>query len=218
MTSSIRKQEKFLLRFNALPVIDLKTLDRFIAESPCLMFSKDAAYKFLETGANFAAYTDNTPESLKGFTDLDMNWDNAGSTAEEFFAGDRQTMHGTPLLNANEVLIAPGKKAKVVKVSKKPLVSGKKCIGIAGAIVDYSDAFYPEGSPKEVFLGVKSQELTPAEYKVLVLYNEGHTRKEMAAILGISSHTIAWHLRMIREKYEVRTRKEMLMLQEQQEG
>ncbi len=218
MASSIYAQEKFLVEFNRLDGISLSMLDKFISAAPTAIFSKDREHRFLESDTTFAGFSDNTPDTLIGLTDFEMGWTDAGSSPEDFFAGDLQTMHGRPLLNENEILAPPGKQVIVAKVSKKPLMSGRRCIGVVGAIVDYTDAFFAQSPQKNAFLPTKLESLTAMEYRVLALYNDGFARKEMADMLNSSPHTIAWHLRQIREKFNITTRKEMLLLQEREEG
>ncbi len=53
------------------------------------------------------------------------------------------------------------------------------------------------------------------QFAALKLYNLGYTRKQASEILNISEHTFAWYLKKIRQKFCVRTRKEMLELEHQ---
>jgi DNA-binding CsgD family transcriptional regulator len=55
--------------------------------------------------------------------------------------------------------------------------------------------------------------LTRVQGKVLSLYNQGLLRKEIAAKCFIAESTVAWYLREIRAKFNIRTRKEMLELE-----
>jgi len=50
--------------------------------------------------------------------------------------------------------------------------------------------------------------LSPQEVRLLKLYTEGHQNKTAAAVLGISIHTVSFHLRSIYEKLHVHTRSE----------
>jgi DNA-binding CsgD family transcriptional regulator len=50
--------------------------------------------------------------------------------------------------------------------------------------------------------------LSPQEIRLLKLFTEGHQNKTAAAQLGISVHTVSFHLRSIYEKLHVHTRSE----------
>lgn len=51
-------------------------------------------------------------------------------------------------------------------------------------------------------------DLSPQEIRLLRLFTEGHQNKTAAAELGISIHTVSFHLRSIYEKLHVHTRSE----------
>jgi len=50
--------------------------------------------------------------------------------------------------------------------------------------------------------------LSPQETRLLKLFTEGHQNKTAAAEMGISIHTVSFHLRSIYEKLHVHTRSE----------
>jgi DNA-binding CsgD family transcriptional regulator len=50
--------------------------------------------------------------------------------------------------------------------------------------------------------------LSPREIRLLKLFAEGHQNKTAAGELGISIHTVGFHLRSIYEKLHVHTRSE----------
>lgn len=54
------------------------------------------------------------------------------------------------------------------------------------------------------------QSLSPKEQQVAVLVKEGRSNKEIAEILGVSSHTVAFHRKNIREKLDLRGEKKNL--------
>jgi DNA-binding NarL/FixJ family response regulator len=53
-----------------------------------------------------------------------------------------------------------------------------------------------------------SDTLSPQEMRLLKLLTEGHQNKTAAAVLGISVHTVSFHLRSIYEKLHVHSRSE----------
>jgi DNA-binding NarL/FixJ family response regulator len=54
-----------------------------------------------------------------------------------------------------------------------------------------------------------SDELTPAEERVAALVAEGHTNREVAAMLFVSDRTVEFHLSRIYRKLGVRSRAEL---------
>jgi DNA-binding NarL/FixJ family response regulator len=73
----------------------------------------------------------------------------------------------------------------------------------------------PEVAIRVVALFRKSQipehssaSLSPQEVRLLKLLTEGHQNKTAAAVLGISIHTVSFHLRSIYEKLHVHSRSE----------
>jgi DNA-binding CsgD family transcriptional regulator len=50
--------------------------------------------------------------------------------------------------------------------------------------------------------------LTPHETRLLKLFVEGHNYKTAAAELGVSVHTVSFHLRSIYEKLQVHSKSE----------
>jgi DNA-binding NarL/FixJ family response regulator len=56
--------------------------------------------------------------------------------------------------------------------------------------------------------GQSSTNLSPQELRLLRLLTEGHQNKTAAAALGISVHTVSFHLRSIYEKLHVHSRSE----------
>ena len=88
----------------------------------------------------------------------------------------------------------------------KPLEAVKE-IAAGGAVMS------PEIAKRVVELFRKSQEplspaqgLSPQELRLLKLLMEGHQNKTAAAELGISVHTVSFHLRSIYEKLHVHSR------------
>jgi DNA-binding NarL/FixJ family response regulator len=53
-----------------------------------------------------------------------------------------------------------------------------------------------------------SANLSPQEMRLLKLVTEGHQNKTAAAVMGISVHTVSFHLRSIYEKLHVHSRSE----------
>jgi DNA-binding NarL/FixJ family response regulator len=71
---------------------------------------------------------------------------------------------------------------------------------VALRVVDLLRQSQPSGS--------SSANLSPQELRLLKLLTEGHQNKTAAAALGISVHTVSFHLRSIYEKLHVHSRSE----------
>lgn len=72
--------------------------------------------------------------------------------------------------------------------------------GVARRVIALFREFRPPGSTK--------CELTPHELRLLRLFVEGHNYKTAAAELGVTVHTISFHLRSIYEKLQVHSKSE----------
>lgn len=81
---------------------------------------------------------------------------------------------------------------------------------VIGNSVDITDVI---ASEKKNWTHAKIR-IPAMQRKALALYNEGFPHKEAAYKLNISVTTYAWYLRQIREKYGIRTRREMLELEQ----
>jgi two-component system, sensor histidine kinase ChiS len=106
---------------------------------PYLIFWKDRESTYLGCNKNFAALDGRAdPKELVGKTDDDMAWK---AHADEYRAGDRETMdRGEPILNKEEV--SPDGKGgeMVILTSKVPLRNDVgDVIGLLGIIVDITE-------------------------------------------------------------------------------
>jgi DNA-binding NarL/FixJ family response regulator len=63
---------------------------------------------------------------------------------------------------------------------------------------------FPEIGPQEP----ADYQLTPHEVRLLKLLVEGHSYKTAAAALGVSRHTVSFHLRSVYEKLQVHSKSE----------
>ena len=54
--------------------------------------------------------------------------------------------------------------------------------------------------------GQADQQLTPHEMRLLKLLVEGHSYKTAAAKIGVSSHTVSFHLRRLYQKLNVHSK------------
>ncbi len=94
------------------------------------------------------------------------------------------------------------------KTSPARLLESVKEIADGGAVMS------PEVAKRVVELFRKSEApttaagLSPQELRLLKLVMEGHQNKTAAAELGISAHTVNFHLRSIYEKLHVHSRTE----------
>ena len=58
--------------------------------------------------------------------------------------------------------------------------------------------------------GAPSQELTPRQREVLQLLAEGHSMKQVAALLNVTPRTVAFHKYRMMEQLNIRTNAELI--------
>lgn len=210
---------RFQERLNRLASVSLHNLDILLEQAPgetCLFWKDD---KFRYAGANLA-YAKleeyQSPENLLGKTDYDiphfmLNHDPLAIKQE-----DISCMKNSPIINKKGIFIYSGEQSTIGMYSKIPIVSKKKHIGMMCCLVDVTSIVLSPDcqiKPETVVQRTTSFPLTPKEIAVLKLYNQGYPRKLAAHTLHISENTYAWYLKEIRYKFKIRTRSEMLDLE-----
>ena len=71
---------------------------------------------------------------------------------------------------------------------------------VAHKVIKLFREIHPPGKPDE--------QLTPHEVRILTLFAEGHNYKTAAAELGVTTHTISFHLQRIYDKLHVHSKTE----------
>lgn len=66
-------------------------------------------------------------------------------------------------------------------------------------------------------IGAKLSSLTPRETEIIEYVKQGMSSKSMAMKMGLSRKTVDWHLSMIRDRLEVNTNADLLLLLHQAE-
>jgi len=112
-----------------------------ITESlPQYVFWKDLNSVYLGCNKNFSKLVGlNSPEEIVGKTDIDLNWQPTGHSAEAFQKGDQATMAGQPITNHEEILALADGKVLITLVSKLPIIDRGKIMGIVGYFTDITD-------------------------------------------------------------------------------
>ena len=113
----------------------LKNITRSL---PQYIFLKDQKSVYLGCNENFARLVGlSRPEDIVGKTDLDLNWQPGGHTAEIFRQGDQDTLNGHPINNQQETLVLPNGNKLVTLVSKLPICNDDgQPLGIVGYFTD----------------------------------------------------------------------------------
>ncbi len=213
--------------FNAfLPAnsIQLKDVEKLYekAPEPILMLHKNDKYTLCNSSQSFADLEKiKSPIDLIGYSDFDLTLREAGKSASIYQAEDKACMKG--LYEKNHyggIVYLPDRKLPMLQQIKKiPILSAKKPVGVVVVTLDVTEAFF---NVRNTIIAEKINlpnttpydRLTSKQLRVLKLYNQGYSRKKGAQMLCMSEHTYAWHLREIREKFNIRTRAEMLMLEQ----
>jgi DNA-binding NarL/FixJ family response regulator len=93
-------------------------------------------------------------------------------------------------------------------VSRPQLLAALRAVA-AGLTV--RDPAIPAQAPRSAH-AAESEELTPRERELLTFLGEGYGNREIAAALGLSDHTVKFHLRSIYAKLGARSRTEAVSL------
>jgi PAS domain S-box-containing protein len=116
--------------------------------------------------------------------------------ARELFS---QKVLGTaPATDSSGVLVSTAGTRVAVEISSVPLMSGDRVVGVFGLF---------EGRP-EAGPTAPHPHLTPRQVEVLRLLQQGHSTKQIAAELHLSTETVRNHIRRLLQALGVHTRLE----------
>ena len=100
--------------------------------------------------------------------------------------------------DSDAVLVATDGTRVAVEISSVPLVDGGRVVGVFGQLVEQHDE-----PPRELHPG-----LTPRQAQVLRLLEHGHSTKQIAQELHLSTETVRNHVRHILRTLGVNSRLE----------
>jgi len=91
----------------------------------------------------------------------------------------------TSATDATAALVSTGGRRVAVEISAVPLMNGERVVGVFGLIEGH-----PDDTP-----AAPHPHLTPRQVEVLRLLEQGHSTKQIAAELHLSTETVKNHLR-----------------------
>lgn len=125
----------------------------------------------------------------------------AGGTPVLILMGESETAHPLELERPGVSVVSDG-------VSRSQLQAALRAV--AAGLVVRDPAIAPPHPPGAQV--ADSEDLTPRERELLTFLGEGYGNREIAAALGLSDHTVKFHLRSIYAKLGARTRTEAVSL------
>ena len=160
----------------------LKNITRSL---PQFIFWKDAQSVYLGCNENFARLVGlHSPEDIAGKSDMDLNWQPTGHTADVFRRGDQETLSGHPLNNQEEILVLPSGKKLITLVSKLPILDDdNQVLGIVGYFTDIT----PLKKKEREFRQAKRQAEAANQAKSVFITNMSHDlRTPLTGLLGMA--------------------------------
>ena len=119
--------------------------------------------------------------------------------AQELFS--RKVLGTASATDATGVLVSTAGTRVAVEVSAVPLMNGERVVGVFGLI---------EGHPDDS-AAVPHPHLTPRQVEVLRLLSQGHSTKQIAAELHLSTETVRNHIRRLFRALGVHSRLEAVV-------
>jgi DNA-binding CsgD family transcriptional regulator len=116
--------------------------------------------------------------------------------ARELFS--RKVLGTASATDANGVLVSTAGTRVAVEISSVPLMSGDRVVGVFGLFEGH-----PDDKPS-----APHPHLTPRQVEVLGLLQQGHSTKQIAAELHLSTETVRNHIRRLFQALGVHTRLE----------
>jgi PAS domain S-box-containing protein len=119
-----------------------------------------------------------------------------GRRARDLFS--RKVLGTSPATDATGVLVSTAGARVAVEISAVPLKDGERVVGVFGLVEERPDNM-PVAPPPH---------LTPRQVEILRLLEQGHSTKQIAAELHLSTETVRNHIRRLFQALGVHSRLE----------
>ena len=184
--------------FSTAKSYDFESLDfSTLAALPGFIYVKSIASIYLWSNLNLskAALGKDTVNALQGGTDLDFHWKIFGDKMRQ---NDRKVFEGGAL-HTTETSQRSNGGIHLLTTYKIPLYQHNRLMGLLGISFEH---------PINIF----EKKLTPREQTCIALMAQGLQDKEIAAKLGISRRTVETYFNSSKEKLNVDSRAELIVL------
>lgn len=158
--------------------------------------SVDSVYLWANFNLSKAAVGKEAGDAMYGGTDFDFHWN---LYADKMRENDKKVIQAHYPVHATETSQRPDGIVRQLTTYKIPLYKDNQLMGLLGISSEHSMSNF-------------QTRLTPREQTCIALMAQGSTDKEIAAKLGISSRTVETHINSSKEKLNVNSRAELIVL------
>jgi DNA-binding CsgD family transcriptional regulator len=218
----------FFKKTSLLDTIAINKLDKLYNEVPndVVLLHKNDKHIYRGASQLFSCLKNKkTPDEIPGLSDYDMPILEVGKTVEMIAQENIAHMLGNAKKHCYNTILHRKSAAPELFILKKIVIlANSKPVGVLTAGINVTEKAlrspiaikYNEQARSYLFSS--KEKLSKKEMEALKLYNQGHPRKHAASLMSVAESTYAWYLKEIRQKFNVRTRADMLMLEQHFSG
>lgn len=193
-------------------------IDSYVTNLPGIVFVKDTKSRFLFSSAELAKQAGvATPSKLIELTDFDMPW---AAFADQYQADDARVFQGETIQKFDPFMNHSHEHAFLL-VTKQPIIKNNEIVGVIGnaqlvstplqsklLALKYNDKKLTDKNKYE--LKSNYPLLTKRESEILFHLIRFYSAKIIGQKLNISSRTVEKHIDVIKEKFQVSSKNELI--------